>query len=80
MNFEYWPQAFIFIGLFFAMIAGPCFGVAIMGYKTIEEMGRQPTKTPFIQMGIFWKLVGLEALSFLLLIVFFQIFSKANPN
>ena len=75
-----WHATFILIGLFFIIIMGPCFAVAVMGYKTIEEMGRYPSKTPFIQMGIFWKLVPLEIISFLLLLVFYHIFPKANLN
>ena len=71
-----WRVALIFIGLFFVIIAGPCFAVTVMGYKTIEEMGRYPSKTPFIQMSIFWKLVALEVLSFIFIIVFYHIFSK----
>lgn len=65
--------ALIFIILFFIMIAIPCLGVGWLGYKLITKLGRYPSKTPAIQMGIMLKLVIIEVVSLTMILVFFKI-------
>ena len=74
--FDLWREAFIFAAVFAPLIIVPCILVMIMGRKMINQLGTYPTKTPIIQMGIFWKLVVTEALTFTCLIAFFQFFTS----
>ena len=78
MQFEYWYEGFIFIGIFFILILIPCIGVAIIGYQMIQKLGHFPSKTPAIQMSIIAQLVITEIISFSLLLLFYHIFSRAN--
>ena len=66
-------SALIFIILFFIMIAIPCLGVGWLGYKLITKLGRYPSKTPAIQLGIMLKLVIIEVVSLTMILVFFKI-------
>ncbi len=65
--------ALIFILLFLIMIAIPCLGVGWLGYKLITKLGRYPSKTPAIQMGVMLKLVIIEVVSLTMILVFFKI-------
>ena len=77
LSFEYWYQGVILIVIFLILMAIPCVGTALIGRRMIRELGQHPSKTPFIQMSIFLKLVILELLSFGGFMVFFKIFSTA---
>jgi hypothetical protein len=75
MGFRYWYEGILFIS-FFAFIVGlPCVFVTIFGTKMINDLGNFPTKTAKIQVGVLWKLVLVEVVSFALLTVFFRLFS-----
>ncbi len=63
----------LFIIIFFVMIAIPCLGVGWLGYKLITKIGRYPSKTPAIQLGIMLKLVIIEVVSLTVILVFFKI-------
>ena len=78
MHFEYWYEAFIFIGIFSFLMLVPCVGVAVIGYKMIQKLGHFPSKTPAIQMSIVLQLVLTEVVAFTLIMIFYQIFSRAN--
>ncbi len=75
VEFNLWKEAFIFATLYSFGIIVACFFVTKLGCKMIEQLGVYPSKTPIIQMSIFLKLVVLEILTFIYLIVFFQIYS-----
>lgn len=62
-----------FIAIFFALILIPSVGVAWLGYKLIDKLGRYPSKTPAIQMSVLIKLVVLEVASMTALLLFFKI-------
>jgi len=64
--------AAVFILIFYVMIIIPCVGVSVIGYKLIDKLGRFPSKTPAIQMGVLVKLVVVEVVSFTLLLSFFK--------
>ena len=75
MGFRYWYEGIIFV-LFFGLIIGlPCFFVTVLGSKMVNDLGNFPTKTAKIQVGVLWKLFIVEIVSFLMLAVFFHIFS-----
>ena len=78
MRFEYWSEAYIFIGIFAVLLFLPCVVVAILGYQMIDKLGHYPSKTPAIQLSIFLKLVVTEVVSFGLILVFYRILSTAN--
>jgi hypothetical protein len=73
--FDYWWEALIFGTVFGSIIIIPCFLVAMIGRKMIDQMGQYPSKTPFIQMSIFYKLVLIEVFAFTLLLLFYHFFS-----
>ncbi len=63
----------IFIIIYFIMIAVPCIGVGWLGYKLITKLGRYPSKTPAIQLGIMIKLIIVEVVSLTAILLFFKI-------
>ena len=75
MGFTYWYEAFIFILFFSVIIALPCVVVALIGTRMVNDMGNFPTKAAQIQSSACWKVLLVEIVSFVLLVVFFQIFS-----
>lgn len=78
MHFEYWNEAYIFIGIFFFLMLLPCIGVTIIGYRMIEKLGQFPSKTPAIQLSIFLQLVATEVVCFGLILLYFSVLSTAN--
>ena len=74
--FELWGESFIFASVYAVIILVPCVLVALIGRKMIDQLGQYPTKTPAIQMSIFFQLVTIEVITFVLLIGFFKFFSK----
>ncbi len=65
--------ALLFIVIYFIMISIPCLGVGWLGYKLITKIGRYPSKTPAIQLGIMMKLIIIEIVSLTVILVFFKI-------
>lgn len=77
-TFDLWGESFTFALIYSFIIIVPCIIVAILGKKMIAQMGKYPTKSPIIQMSIFWQLVVLEIITFLLLIGFYRFFESAK--
>ncbi len=75
MGFRYWYEGVLFVSFFSLIIGLPCFFVAVLGSNMINHLGNFPTKTAKIQVGVLWKLFIVEVISFMLLMVFFRIFS-----
>ena len=75
MGFRYWYEGFIFVLFFGSIIALPCVFVAMLGTKMINDLGNFPSKVAKIQVDVLWKLFIVEAISFLMFIIFFRIFS-----
>lgn len=71
-----WFESFIFIGIVLVIIGIPCAAIAILGYRMIERLGRYPSKTPAIQMSIFWKLIVIEIVSLTVWLAFFRFFES----
>ena len=76
MKFEYWGEGVAFILIFLGIIAVPCVGVALIGYRMLNKLGHFPSKTPAIQMSIFLKLIVIEVISFAMILFFYKIFSS----
>ncbi len=71
VKFNLWIEGFIFVGVFSVIIIVPCVLVALMGVKMIHQLGQYPTRTPVVQMSILFKLVMIEAVTFLCLSGFY---------
>ena len=76
LEFDLWKETFVFAVVYSFIILVPCVLVAFVGRGMIERLGRFPTKTPFIQMSIFFQLVIIEAFTFFGLIGFYQFFTS----
>ncbi|HBG62537.1 MAG: hypothetical protein A2Y03_08195 [Omnitrophica WOR_2 bacterium GWF2_38_59] len=74
VEFDLWREAFVFACVYAVIIIVPCIIVALLGNKMIGDLGRYPTKTPAIQMSIVWKLIVTEIITFVLLIMFYNVF------
>ena len=75
MGFAFWYEAVIFIFLFSVIVGLPCFGVAVIGSKMVNDLGNFPTKSAKIQKGACWKVLLIEMVSFFLLSVFYHVFN-----
>ncbi len=76
IRFDLWSESLIFAAVYFVIIIVPCVLVAILGRKLIHQIGLYPSRTPILQMGVFWQLVLVEIFTFALLIGFFQFFTS----
>lgn len=65
----------VLAGLFFLGVNIPCIAVAWIGIKFFEELGRYPSKTAAIQIGICLKLLVVEIASFTFLLALFKVLS-----
>jgi len=75
MQFEFWYQGFIFIGMILLIVGLPCLLTAILGTRLIDEIGNRPSSSARLHMGVCLKLLLVEIFSFAMLVVFFRIFS-----
>mgnify|MGYP001579751869 CR=1 FL=1 len=65
--------AIIFVIIFTILMAIPCAGVAWIGSRLINQLGRFPSRTPAIQLSVVLKLTVLEVVSWTLLLLFFKV-------
>ena len=75
MGFRYWYEGLLFVFIFGVLIGVPCFLTAIIGSKMFNDLGNFPSKAAQIQLRAAWKLMIIMFVTFLLLAVFFHIFS-----
>jgi hypothetical protein len=75
MRFEYWTEGFIFIGIFFVIVGLPCIFVGILGTRLIDYIGVHPSKSSPMQLKVTLQLIVVQMISFLILAVFFHMFS-----
>lgn len=73
--FDLWTESFIFALIYSVLVIVPCILVTLLGRKMIDELGRFPSKTPVIQVNVFYKLVVVESMTFIFLIGFYHILS-----
>ena len=65
--------AAIFVVIFFVLVLIPCVGIAWIGTRLINKLGRYPSKTPAIQLSVVLQLAVLEIGSWTLILLFFKI-------
>jgi len=65
--------ALVFIFIFYIFMLVPCLGVGWIGYKLITKLGRYPSRTPAIQLGVMLKLIIVEVVSLTLILLMFKI-------
>ena len=65
--------AVTFLIVFTVLIAVPCVGVAWIGTKLINQLGRYPSKTPAIQLSVILQLTILEITSWTMMLLFFKV-------
>ena len=71
MGFRHWVGALELIGLFLFAVAVPCYFTGLWGARMINEMGNHPSKSALIQAAAAWKIIAVQALSFVLFIALF---------
>ena len=76
VEFSQWSESLIFAAVFAVLIIVPCILVTLMGRKFIDKLGRFPTQTAFIQIGIFLRLLILEIVTFTCILGFYQFFTS----
>lgn len=74
MKFQFWQEGFVFIGIFFLIVAVPCLLTAVLGTKLIDQLGQFPTKSAKLQMSICVQLLLVQVFSFIVLAMFFHVF------
>lgn len=74
-HFQYWHEGFAFIGVMLIIVGFPCVAVGILGSRLIDHMGQYPSRSARLQMSVCIQLLLIEIVSFLLLALFFHIFS-----
>lgn len=74
MGYQYWGESAIFVLIFAVIIAVPCFFVAILGSRMLNDMGNHPSKSSVIGVKACWKVLIAEIVSFSLLALFYHIF------
>ena len=72
IGFKHWFQGLQMILMFLSVIAIPCFFIALWGSKMINELGNHPTRSVEIQASASWKILVVEAFSFLFLICLYM--------
>ena len=75
MQFEFWYQGFIFIGMILLIVGLPCVLTGVLGTRLIDEIGNRPSSSARLQMGVCVQLLLVEIFSFAMLTLFFHIFS-----
>ena len=63
----------IFITIFWVVMSIPCISIALIGKKFIDQLGRYPSKTKALQMGVLIKLTVVEVISFTLLLLIYRV-------
>jgi len=75
ISFDLWSESLIFSSIYAVIIIVPCILVAIIGRRMIQQLGQYPSRTPMIQMSVFWQLVTIEIITFISLIGFYRFFT-----
>ena len=70
----------VLILMIFILIAIPCTLISLLGYKMLNKLAYHPSKTPGIQLSIFWQLIVIEGFSVILLLLFYLAFSQSGAE
>ncbi len=68
-----WLEGTIFVIVFSILIITPCIGLLMIGNKMLNDMGNFPSKAADIQMGIIWKVILIDAVTFIFLAAFLKV-------
>ncbi|MDD5670583.1 MAG: hypothetical protein PHN49_02975 [Candidatus Omnitrophica bacterium] len=71
-------QAFLIVGIMFFAVLGPAIVIAVVGFATIQALGRNPSAAPKIYIGVIMMLIFAEATSIIAMMIVFQLFSQQN--
>lgn len=74
-HFQYWSEGLTLISLMFFIVSVPCIAVAVLGTRLIDHIGQYPSKSAKMQMSVCIQLLVVEIFSFLMLALFFKVFS-----
>jgi hypothetical protein len=74
-HFQYWTEGLTLIGVMLFIVGVPCIAVAVLGTRLIDHIGQYPTKSARLQMSVCVQLLAVEIVSFLMLALFFKVFS-----
>ncbi len=66
----------IILLVMFAAILGPAAVIATLGFATIKALGRNPSASPKIFLGMIIMIVFAEAVSLIAILVVFQLFGR----
>lgn len=58
-----------------AVTLGPSFIIGVVGYASIQALGRNPSAAPKIQLGMIIAFVFAEAIAIIALLVVFSLFT-----
>lgn len=72
---ETWSAGLILIGLVLIIIIIPCIFIGVLGSSMLNRLAYYPSKTPAIQMSIFFWLMLSEVVSITLLLMFYHVFA-----
>ena len=76
LKFDLWYESFIFAAIFSVIILIPCVLIAMMGKSLINKLGRYPSNTPVLQMGVAIQFCVIVIFTFAALIGFYQFFAN----
>ena len=74
-----WGPGVILILIVAIIMAVPCVGVSLLGFKMLTKLAYYPSKTPAIQLSILVKLVIVQIISIALLLLFYHALSDYGP-
>ena len=75
-----WLPGIILISVLFVIMAIPCIGISLLGYKMINKLGYFPSKTPAIQTSILVQLLIVELISIALLLTFYHALTEYDQQ
>ena len=73
-------NALIITLILLAVTLGPSFIIGVVGYASIQALGRNPSAAPKIQMAMIIAFVFAEAIAVIALLVVFNLFAGRVPN
>ena len=74
--FDLWRESFIFALFLGIGIIVPCILIARLGMRLINNIGQNPSRTPYFQWSAIFNIVIIEFCTFAYLIGFYHILEK----
>ncbi|MBI4835053.1 MAG: hypothetical protein HY811_09590 [Planctomycetes bacterium] len=76
MSFE---QAILAVLILLSVTIGPSFIIGVVGYASIQALGRNPSAAPKIQLAMIVSFIFAEAIAIIALLVAFNLFLPSPP-